>query len=385
MRCLPFAMLLSTALWGQSIVDPSAIPRVMSRFEPRWDDRHLACSVTPFGPALNFSLRMQAGYIVRVPMNQYLGPHHGWFTLVRLTPEGGDRKPVFLATRIRLPDVPKTKVEVEIGGGYLLGEGGYQVTWMMLDDQGRVCRKEWHIEARLARRERKAKVAMRPYTVAAFSLLGSPDDGLARDDSAPFSVTILVHAAPIFPRRTHLRAADRMLLIGSLAALLERLPARSVRLVVFNLDQQKELYRRDGFTLGALDQVEQVMNDLELNAVDYRVLQKPMGHVDLLADLVNREVHEGKPSDAVVFLGPATRYEDKPPRAALERLAAIPRFFYFQYRPLVRGLAPSTPDTLALTVSRLKGKTMVIRNPAEFANAIDQLEKLAVPQPEPRE
>src|SRR5271157_1800054 len=219
MRYLPFAMLFSTALCGQSIVDPNVIPRVMNRIEPRWDDRDLACSVTPFGPSLNYSLRIQAGYVVRVPMNQYFGPRHAWFMLTRITPEGGDRKPVYLAARTRLPDVPKTKVEVEIGGGYLLGEGGYQVRWTMLDDQGRVCRKDWHIDAKLKRAERKARVAMRPYTVAAFSLLGTPDAGRARDDRAPFSVTILVHAAPLFPRRTSLRGADRMLLIGSLAAL----------------------------------------------------------------------------------------------------------------------------------------------------------------------
>jgi hypothetical protein len=381
MRRLPFAMLFSTALWAQSIVDPNTIPRAMSRFEPRPDDRGLVCSVTQFGPALNFSFRIQAGYIVRVPMNQYFGPRHAWFTLIRLTPEGGDHKPVFLASRVRLPDVPKTKVEVEIGGGYLLGEGGYQVRWMMLDDQGRVCRHDWHIEARLTRAERTAKVAMRPYTAAAFSLLGSPDEDRSHDDSAPFSVTILLHAAPVFPRRTHLRANDRMLLVGSLAALLERLPARSVRLVVFNLDQQKELYRRENFGIHSMDEVEQAMNELELSAVDYSVLRKPNGHLDLLADIVSREVHAEKPSDAVVFLGPSTRYEDKLPRGALAKASAIPRFFYFQYRPLWRRVVPSGTDTITMAVSGLKGKTMIIRTPAEFAKAIDQLERLAAPQP----
>ncbi|HEV2448548.1 MAG TPA: hypothetical protein VGS58_21595 [Candidatus Sulfopaludibacter sp.] len=381
MRRLPLAIVLSAAAWAQSIVAPGAIPRAMSRFEPRPDDRPLACAVTPFGPALNFSFRMQAGYVVRVPMSQYFGPRHVWFIVVRLTPEGGDGKPVFLASRVRLPDVPRTKMEVEIGGGYLLGEGSYQARWMMLDDQGRVCRKEWRIESRLRKAESKARVAMSPYSVAAFSLTGSDAGSRARDDAAPFSVTILMHAAPLFPRRTHFRATDRMLLLGSLAALLERLPARSVRLVVFNLDQQKELYRRDGFTLAAMDQIGQAMNDLELNAVDYHVLQNPRGHVDLLADLVNREIRASPPSGAVLFFGPAARFEDKPPRAALERQAAVPRFFYFEYRPFFRRAGPVLPDSISLTVAELKGRTLIIRNPAEFANAIDQIERLATARP----
>lgn len=378
MRALPIAMLLPAAAWAQSIVEPGTIPYVMRRLEPRWDERELACSVTPFGPALNFSFRIQAGYVVRVPMGQFFGPGHIWFILVRVTPEEGG-KPVFLASRTRLPDVPKTKVEVALGGGYLLGEGRYRVRWMIIDDQDRICRKEWRIEARLSNAERKAGVSTRPNTVAAFSLLGSPDGARPPDDSPPFSATILMHAAPVFPRRTHLRVSDRMLLIGSLAALLERLPAHSVRLVVFNLDQQKELYRRDGFTLAALDQVEQAMNELELNAVDYHVLQKPRGYIDLLADIVERERRDSNPSDAVVFLGPAARYEDKPPRAPWDKPAAVPHFFDFQYRPRMgRGVAGG-PDSIALTVSMLKGKTMVVRTPADFARAIDQLEKLAAP------
>jgi hypothetical protein len=381
MRLLPLAMLLSTAGWTQSIVEPGVVARVLNRLEPSWDESALVCSVTPYGPSLNFSFRIQAGYVVRLPMDQFEGPKHAWFTLMRITPEGGDRKPVYLATRTRLPVVPQTKAEVEVGGGYLLGEGSYQVRWMMLDERGRVCRKDWRIEAKLTRGERRAKVAMRPNSVAAFSLLGSTQETRAHDDSAPFSVTIMLHAAPMFPRRTHLRVSDRMLLVGSLAALLERLPARSVRLVVFNLDQQKELYRQDDFSVAAIDQVAQAMNDLELSSVDFKVLQKPKGHIDLLADLVNRELAADKPSDAVVFLGPSTRYEDKLPRSALERLASIPKFFYFQYRPFLRRMAPAATDTINSTVSGLKGKTMIIHNPGEFAKAIDQLEKLAVVQP----
>jgi hypothetical protein len=381
---LPFAILLSTVGWAQAIVDPNVIPRIVSRLEPRWDDSPLACSVSTYGPALNFSFRMQAGYVVRIPMDQFFGPRHAWFTLVRLTPTEGDRKPVYLVSRTRLPDVPKTKAEVEIGGGYLLGEGRYDVRWMMLDERGRVCRKDWHIEARLSRAERRAKVAMPPNSVAAFSLVGSLGETRARDDSAPFSLTILMHAAPMFPRRTHLRVSDRMLLLGSLGALLERLPARAVRLVVFNLDQHKELYRKDDFGIDLLDQVAQSLNELELNSVDIKVLQQPKGHVDLLADLVNRELRAARPSDAVVFLGPSTRYEDKLPRAALERADPVPRFFFFEYRPLLRRMVPAFTDTLASAVSGLKGKTLIIRTPAEFAKAIDQLEKLAPAPPASR-
>jgi hypothetical protein len=376
MRLLAFALLPFAAV-AQSVVEPAQIPRAMSRIEARPDDRPLACTVTPFGPALNFSFRIQAGYTVRIPMNQFQGPRHAWFTVIRVTPSAGGRKPVYLASRTRLPEVPKNKAEVEVGGGFLLGEGAYDVRWMMMDDQGRVCRKEWRLQAKLSRGERHASVAMRPNTVTAFSLLGSTDQQRAHDDTAPFRVTILMHAAPLLPRRTHFRVTDGMLLMGSLGALLERLPVRSIRLVVFNLDQQKELYRKDEFSLPSLDEVWQSMSRLELDAVDYQVLQKPKGHIDLLTDLVNREARAATPPDAVLFLGPSARYEDKPSRDALSQAGTLPKFFYFQYRPFLRRLVPAMPDTISLTVSDLKGKTMIIHSPAEFAKAIDQLERLA--------
>ena len=60
-------------------------------------------------------------------MRQFFGPGHLWVVLARITPEGGDRKPVYVGGRTRLPDIPRTKVELELGGGFLLGEGRYQV------------------------------------------------------------------------------------------------------------------------------------------------------------------------------------------------------------------------------------------------------------------
>ena len=58
------------------------------------------------------------------------------------------------------------------------------------------------------------------------------------------------------------------------------MPTRSVRLVVFNLDQQKELFRQESFSPKALDQVAQAINNVQLGVVDYRVLQNRRGHLD---------------------------------------------------------------------------------------------------------
>ena len=386
---LTLLLLATAAPRAQTLVDPALLGRYAVRFAPQPGDRPLECAVAPIKPSLNFSFHLQSGYVARIPMRQYFGPGHAWLVAFRLTPLGGDGKPVYFADKIVLPDIPRNNAEIEIGGGYLLGVGRYRVEWMMYDDENRVCRKEWRIEAKLQHSERLAKVASPAFTVQAFSLRGAPGASLTRDDRAPFRVTILMNATPLLPWRTHLRASDQVLLIGSLSALLERLPARSVRLVVFNLDQQKEIYRRDGFTSDAIGDVGRAVGGLALNLIDYQVLQHPRGFLDLLSDLVSRELQSPDPSDAVIFLGPTTHYLDKPPPGIADRPtgSSAPAFYYFQYKPgFIRAGAPlpasvyarpdlKLPDTIQQTVAALKGRVFTIFNPGDFARAIDQLER----------
>lgn len=385
-------LLLVCAGSAQSVVDPGVLGDFVKRFDAQPGERPLECSVTPIQPSLNFSFRFQSGYVVRIPMRQYFGSGHAWLIAVRVTPEGGGGQPVYFAYKVTLPDVPLNNVETEQGGGYLLGAGKYRVRWLLLDNDGRVCRKEWRLEAALKRGERQAKVAAPPYSIQAFSLGSGAADGALRDDRSPFRVTILLHAAPLSPFRNRLRASDQVLLVGSLSALLERLPARSVRIVVFNLAQQRELYRRDGFTPAALDEVTRAIGSLELNVVNYHVLEHPKGHMDLLSDIVNKELRSDEPSDAVIFLGPASRFSDKPAADAWDRPpgSSAPLFLYLQYRPVFRGALTdpqrlgrlqqsNVPETLGLTVAALKGKTYRIYTPADFAKAIAQLERLVPP------
>jgi hypothetical protein len=373
MRSVLIAVLLSAGAYSQTIVDPQQLHGVWSHLETQEDDRPLRCEVTPLHPALNFGFRFQAGYVVRVPLSQYFGPGHSWGILVRIAPDGGDRRPVYLATRLRLPNVPKSKADAEVGGIYLLGEGHYSVQWMLADEAGRVCRKEWTIDARLAHGEHRVKLALEPGTVAELSLRGAPA-AHGPDDATPLRLTILMHAAPLFPRRTRMRVGDEMMLLGTLSALLERVPTRSVRLVVFNLDQQKVLFQRDSFTPDALYQVAAVMDGMELGKVDYEVLQNRGGPVELLAGLINQELRAETRSDAVVFLGPMGRYTDKlPPESVETATFPPPRFLYFEYEPFYRATA-TYPDSIGRAVSKLKGKTVIIRSPADFAKAIDQLE-----------
>jgi len=377
MRRVPILMLLAAGAPAQYLMNPARLADSLKDFDRGFRDLPLECYVTPIKPVLNFGFRFQAGYAVRVPMAQFRGPGHAWTILTRITPAGDHGQPVYLVERMPLPDVPATQTEWQVAGGYLLGEGRYDVAWKMMDERGRVCSHRWTMVAKLSREERKIKVALPPWTVTDFRLRGVPRTRQT-DDAAPVRLTVLMHAAPLNPRRTHLSPRDHMLLLGTLSSLLERVPVRSVRLVVFNLDQQREVYRQERFSLEALGQVARSIGGLELDMVDYRLLQNRGGHLDLLADLVNGELSAQELSDVVLFLGPQARTLDQVPREELERpQSAKPRFFYFQYRPLVVQPEAGLPDTITNIVSRMKGKTWVLRTAADFARAIEQIERQA--------
>ena len=377
MRLALTALLLAGAAPGQVILDPARLAPSLRDFDERPWANSLQCHVVPLRPALDFSFRFQTGYAVRVPMNQYEGAGHRWAVITRITSDP-DGAPVYLGTRYRLPNVPRTDIELEVGGGFLVGEGSYRVQWKLHDDSGRTCQAAWTIEARLSRRDRSVKLAIAPHTVRQFSLVRLPSDRPVTDDARPFPVTILLHAAPVSPRRTWLNARDRVMLLGLLSALLERLPARSVRLVAFSLDQQKEIYRRDHFVPLNIEDVSHALDELELGKVDVKVLENRRGHVDLLANLIHREFTGPDPSEVVLFLGPECRFLEKPSGADLERPAAAgPQFFYLEYKPVFRAMQASLPDSIAGATGRLKGKTLLIRTPAEFAKAIDQVERKA--------
>jgi hypothetical protein len=377
MRCgLILALAACTAAPAQTIVNPNRLRGFIAQLEGAdAGAKALRCDVSEMKPSLNYSFRYQAGYMVTVPMNQFAGSGHGWATLTRITPEGGESKPVYLMSQIALPPVPKTNVEVRLGGGYLLGVGVYKVRWMMLDDSGRVCRKSWRVDVRPSHAERQVKVTMPPDTVWELGLRGSRPLPGGTDDAAPLRLTIFLHTAPLFPRRTRLRPTDMMTLMSTVSSLLERVPARSVRLVLFNLDQQKELYRKEGFLLEDMAQVSQAMTNIELGLVDFQVLQNKRGPVDLLTDMVNREIEAQPPSDVVLFLGPETRYFDKLRPDSLEKPAGRGmQFYYFQIVPFFRQTS-MPPDSIKNAVSRMGGKTMLIHTPGEFAKAIERLER----------
>ncbi len=139
---------------------------------------------------------------------------------------------------LQLPEGGVSGQESKIERSYWLGAGRYAVKFLMFDGLGDVCRKDWQIDARLNAGVSTFKPLLAPGngggsagTAGVLALGAKPVDRL----------TILLHAASVLQRQTLLRPLDKMMLLDGIVALMEELPAHSVRLVVFNLEQRREL------------------------------------------------------------------------------------------------------------------------------------------------
>ncbi len=427
-------LVLTPLACAQVMVPPGQLASVRFNLEPRATDQPLRCEVTPLPPTIDFGFRFEAGYDFRVPQSQYSGATSGWSVLTSITPDRGT--PSYLIDHTALSQATKTDLNFDIRGVYLLGVGRYTIEATLRDDRNRVCRKQWPVLVAPTRPNRVIPLALPAGAVVPLSPFVSRGKKL-QDNAAPIRLTVMLNAAAFSMYRTIIRPYDRSVLLGALTSLMEHLPATSVRLVAFSLEQQREIFRSDNFSPGDVGKVAAAIRTLDQGTVDVHVLQKPQGHIDFLAGLIDQEFRAEKPADTIVFLGPTSRYGPVIPKGVLPvEPEASPHFFYVRYGVPRRPSAPidfpgdmaaenrtgggsggtgggsgregsggggdggagTTPsgggggrrgggmggplpqplegqsDIITVAVGRLKGRTLIIHTPAELAKAIRKIE-----------
>jgi len=261
--------LLVSAAGAQTILDKSQVGSLLPLLESQADGLH--CEVRTFAPVLDFSHRFRAGLAVRVPLAQLGRGDHQLGLLVRVQPEVGG-EPAYLAAKIDVPGFAPSSENIVVGGGFLVGTGRYAARSMVYDESGQACHHEWAINVPATRGGGHADVPAN--TVAPISPARTTVAARAPRLNA---LTVLLDAAPLHPRMSRLTASDVITLTSALASVMEKLPARRVRLVVFNLDLQRELLREENFTVDGVQRVEDMLNGVQMASLDYHVLQRAPG------------------------------------------------------------------------------------------------------------
>ena len=376
--CLLFAALVfAIAARAQEPVPADEQATVNHLFEAEaQSDDSLKCDLRHLAPALDFAFRFDVRFVVACSLAQFQSDP-GVTLYVRISAAKG--KPLLLRRLYQLRPIPAEiqakagslkKLAIQMSGTFAAGEGNYFVDLMVADDQGKTFLKHWPVEVARKGRERDVPLAIAPNTVLPARLV--PWNGRAKGEPPGLRLTVLLHAAPINPRSARLYAWDRLFLLETLLSLVRQTPYASIRVVAFNLDQQKELFREENFNSKSLDRLAQSLQEAEMATVPVHALESA-GRPELLAKLAQQELMKDSPSDAVIFLGPSSRFHEKVPKAELKGLENDGRrFFYFEYFPaFMRG--SELPDAIHFLTRDLHGTVFPIHSALELATSIQRM------------
>lgn len=374
MKALLAALIpLAAPAVAQWMVDPASDSgrQLIAAFDDQWrrkPDRLLGCRFGQYPPFLDYSLRVWSGYTLSVPASALVqgDPPREVITVVRVTPQQPKGEAVHLYQRLSVPDPPPgadmRKVEMSLGGGWLLGRGKYRAEMLVMTTAGGECRAQSTINVR----EDSATLAP--------GMVGALDSGLWQgfNGEGRGHAAIFLHSSPVRPRRyvTRLSPWDRQVLLSTLSAVLREAGFRSASLTVFDLLKREVVFEARQVRPEDVGRLARQLARVDFGTIPLQTLKDGPLPGDFLQDLVRRGVRGEPRPDALIFIG--ARWRGGPKLRAIDPALkeASPPAFHLAYS------LPNTPeDTDALTslVKGLGGKVFSIYLPKNLAPALRQI------------
>lgn len=388
---------------AQTVVDPSHLPATVRNLDPSRPHELLPCTVRHIEPTLNFGLQLETGYVLQIPLSLYRGTAHHWDLVFRVTPENNTSDPVYFTDSVDIAANSRPESTASIRGLFLVGPGRYDMSFSLLDDSGRVCREKWTVDAGLSRNDRATEAMLEPGAVTGISL-PSARMPLRSSGASARRITVVLDTLPAAPRIVQPGKPDGVewlldrwgKLLSMLTALLEQLPADSVRVVALDIVREDDVFRQDGFTLADIHRLVHAGDVKDEEPIANRPHQNPTAIGNFLASEANREVRSEPPSTDLIFLGTPTGGK-LPAGFRVNPSAAAPRLFYLQYLPNQPGrieeieAIPSesrTPDFISQSmlgntgspldimadyVRRRNGKTFNVSSASDLNTALKKI------------
>ena len=364
---LPSAALLR----GQELLPPREQAAASRLFDQSSQTERLNCTIEHERPYLDFTFHFDAGYRITCPVLQFGGRRTRVSVLARVTPVGGIPVLLGMFTIFRgsaldpsLMRRGEGKVYFRVSGGFSVGEGRYHVEVLLADSHNRIFRRAWWIK--VSHHSQKAvPVVLEARQVSPLSI--PPWHG--PQAKGGLRLAVLLSAGSYNPRAPRLGAGYQMMLLQILSTLLQQVPCRSVRLVAFNLDQVRVIYRSDSFQPSGFARLQRAFDGLNLGIVSVQTLQKRNEWANMLTKLANQQLTAQPPPDAVIIFGRSFRWIRKVPREMLMfPYPGMPGFFYFE-----NGPDNLFPDSLGFLIKSLKGKIYRVSTPHDLGAAIEKM------------
>lgn len=335
----------------------------------------LDCQVSTYPARLSYDLQISASYEFLLPLRQFQGKEpRTLLNVFRVTPRKPQGEPVWFIRRWPVRRIPAEmfvdkRLALQLGGGFLVGPGDYQVDWLLIDGEDRVCRKSWRVKARESRAE---SLGIKPGFIDDDRRLMNWRGPAAANETAR-SATIFLHAAPTFRRRysTRLSWWDYRLLMTSLTNTIDRGGFSAARVIVLDLQRRRVLFEASEFTGREYRRMGEVLGEVDLATIDYATLAKGPSEWAFLENLLADERKRPDQPDAYIYISPAWREGERRRPLSEGLLEGLPRVFALALAPFGRY----TSGTVLDFVKAARGRAFNIFQPPDLATATERLRR----------
>jgi hypothetical protein len=379
------AALLAGAAWssvtyGQSFLAGGKAPRmfgtdmaVLEAGEPRQD---LPCKVEEVKPVLGFDLKFHSGFEVTVPMKELAGTENLLTIVFRVKPEGKPEAERYFIQRVKVPKLEEdAKGDAFLTGGFDLGEGKYEVEWLMRDRAEHVCSNHWKIEAVVPPKDKQMEIMAPAETVQPTDpehFVEDPPVARASAGPNPLHVKVLINFAPQRARSATMQPVDTSALVSILRTISRDPRIGKFSLVVFNLQDQKVLYRQDAADKIDFPKIGASLEALKLGTVDLKNLQVKNSETEFLSGLLQSEVGAEQSFDGLIFAGPKALLDQNVPQEALRNVGTVEYpVFYLNYNLYPQQIP--WRDSIGHAVKFFHGVEYTISRPRDLWFAVSEM------------
>jgi len=371
LACL--ALLPFKCLSAQEIMAPTGglvrlMPSDAAILESTENRKDLPCTVVPDKPALGFDLKYHVGYEVSVAIRDLVGADNQLTMVFRVTPEN-QRDGIYFSQHFQVPTIDRDEGgPAYLDGAFTVGEGKYHVDWLMRDRAERMCSFHWDSEANLPPKDKQMTLDIAAGAVQALDMeMFKQEPPVQREQKqAPLTVKVMMNFAPQDANGSALQPLDTRALLSIVRSIAREPRISKFSVVVYNMQQQKVVYRQDEVSQIDFPALGQAVKSLRLGTVDLKHLVQKHSDTEFLTQLMTNEIKDPKDGlDALIFAGPKVMLDDGVSAETLKQLADVKYpVFYMNYN--ANPQANPWRDAIGNAVRVLKGAEYTISRPRDL-------------------
>jgi hypothetical protein len=329
----------------------------------------LPCAVTPARPELGFDMVFHAGYTARVRLRDLAGDGNVLTSIFRVTPDSSPDQPVYFKQTWKVPAIPQNAGgATDLEAKFTVGEGDYQVDWLLRDATERVCSAFWRISTHMRAKQAQVAAGLAPGAVAAAASDLNMDQESSRSDPGDrLSVAVLLNVAPDTAGGASISQGQLDALLSILRGILREPRIGAISITAFNLDQQQVVFEQEVIRQIDFAGLKNAIASLPLGTVTLSQLAQKDGDARFLIRMAAEELERKRPN-ALIFIGPKRMDESAMTWGLSKQFgeAACP-VFYLTYTPVPN--ANPWRDLIGSAVRQWRGREFSISRPLDLVSA----------------